>query len=73
MLNIISGYHLTATDRQAIKALRAAGLSAGKIGRTNYRLTESAGVFSLTIIKNETLTIGRGMEKSVHTITFTES
>lgn len=44
---VIQG-HLTATDKKAIKAMLALGMSSGKVGRKTYSISEDNGLYSVS-------------------------
>lgn len=59
-MKMIEGHHLTATRRRAIRAILARGLTAGRVGRTTYRLAdEGGGRWRVQITANETDCYGR--------------
>jgi hypothetical protein len=46
--------HITATEKKAIKAILAAGLTSGRVGRTDYRISNENGLYLVFITKLET-------------------
>ncbi|QEM07897.1 hypothetical protein DIU31_031960 [Mucilaginibacter rubeus] len=46
-ITVING-HLTAKDKAAIKALLAAGLTIGKVGRKTYSIAENNGLYAVS-------------------------
>lgn len=68
-MKILEGYHLTATERRAIRAIQAQGLSEGRVGRTDYRLsTNPDGSTTARITKAETDWCGPKVR--THCVTF---
>lgn len=59
-MRLLEGYHLTAQRRRAIKAVLDAGLTEGRVGRTDYRLTEvGPQTYRVAITARETDVFGR--------------
>ena len=52
-MQVITG-HLTATEKSHIKAIFKAGLTAGKVNRTQYVITQTEGIFTVLITKMQT-------------------
>lgn len=46
--------HLTANEKKAITAILAAGLTEGRVGRTDYRMTKDGDTYTVRITKAET-------------------
>lgn len=45
--------HLTATEKKAVKAILAAKLTSGKVGRKEYYLEQIGNDYSLKVLENE--------------------
>lgn len=60
--------HLTVTEKRAITAILAAGLTEGRVGRTDYRMTKDGDTYTVRITKAETDWFGPKVR--THTYTF---
>jgi hypothetical protein len=68
-MNIIEG-HLTATDKKAIKAILSSGLTSGRVGKKDYFLTVTDGIYTVKqIVKDRGLIPVPGSEFRLSTYT----
>ena len=66
--------HITATEKKHIKAILNANLMAGKIGRKNYFLSLSKGIYTVKVQENDRGMIpvaGSELRLSTYISTFT--
>lgn len=71
-MKTLTGY-LTLDNKKAIKAILSLGLESGKVGRTNYFLSENNGVYTVKIsLKDRGLIpcAGSELRDSTYTSTF---
>ena len=72
-MKVIEG-HLTATDKKAIKAILSANLFSGKVGKKDYYLTVTGGIYTVKqIVKDKGLipVPGSALRLSIYTSKFT--
>lgn len=71
-MHVLTG-HLTPTNKKAISAILNAGLRSGKVGMINYHITETDGIYTVKVSKNDRGMIpcgGSPLRLSTHTSTF---
>lgn len=71
-MKVLTG-HLTQGNKDAIRAILAQGLMAGKVGRTNYQLSNDGSTFTVIISQRDRGMIpcgGSQLRTSHYTSTF---
>lgn len=66
-------YNLTSTERSAITAILNSGRTSGRVGRTDYVLSNKGNAYTAKIIRNDRGLgfIGSPLRRSTYTRTFT--